>query len=145
MVWFTYGVGVPMAEARFTILVVDDEDDILEMIEIGLGSSNYEMLLANGGERAIKLFEHHRADLVICDIKMPGMNGLATISRLREHDPDVPVIVLTGYAAPQVLEQCVELGGVDLLRKPFAFQDLSEAVNAALRRSRRASSQLPQG
>jgi CheY-like chemotaxis protein len=128
-----------MVEARFRILVVDDEVDILEMIELGLQATGYELMLADRGERAVKLFESHRADLVICDVRMPGMNGITTINRLRERDPELPVIVITGYLAPDTIEQCAELGGVELLRKPFVFQDLSNAVKTALRRARPAT------
>jgi CheY-like chemotaxis protein len=123
-----------MAEARGTILVVDDEVDVLEMIELGLRSAGYNLLTADSGERAIELFEQHRADLVICDLKMPRMNGIATISRLREQAPGLPIVMLTGYLTPQTIEQCTELGGVELLRKPFLFRELSKAVKVALKR-----------
>jgi CheY-like chemotaxis protein len=123
-----------MSEARGTILVVDDEIDVLEMIELGLRSAGYEMLTADSGERAIEIFGQQRPDLVICDIKMPKMNGITTIARLREQDPGLPVVVLTGYLGPQTIEECEQLGGVELLRKPFLFRELSKAVKVALRR-----------
>ena len=123
-----------MSEPRGTILVVDDEIDVLEMIELGLRSAGYQMLTADSGERAIEIFEQQRPDLVICDIKMPKMNGITTIARLREHDPGLPVVVLTGYLGPQTIEECEQLGGVELLRKPFLFRELSKAVKVALRR-----------
>ena len=123
-----------MSEARGTILVVDDEIDVLEMIELGLRSAGYQMLTADSGERAIEIFGRQRADLVICDMKMPKMNGIATITRLREQDPGLPVVVLTGYLGPQTIEECEQLGGVELLRKPFLFRELSKAVKVALRR-----------
>lgn len=123
-----------MAEARGTILVVDDEIDVLEMIELGLRSAGYQMLTADSGERAIEIFGQHRPDLVICDLKMPKMNGITTIARLREQDPELPVVVLTGYLGPQTMEECAQLGGVELLRKPFLFRELSKAVKVALRR-----------
>jgi CheY-like chemotaxis protein len=123
-----------MAEARGTILVVDDEIDVLEMIELGLRSAGYNLLTADSGERAIELFEQHPADLVICDLKMPRMNGIATISRLREQAPGLPIVMLTGYLTAQTIEQCTELGGVELLRKPFLFRELSKAVKVALKR-----------
>ena len=128
------GTGALMSETRGTILVVDDEVDVLEMIELGLRSVGYHMLTADSGERAIELFERHRADLVICDIKMPKMNGIATISRLRESAPELPIVVLTGYLTPQTVEQCTQLGRVELLRKPFLFRELSKAVKVALKR-----------
>jgi CheY-like chemotaxis protein len=123
-----------MSEPRGTILVVDDEIDVLEMIELGLRSAGYEMLTADSGERAIEIFGQQRPDLVICDIKMPKMNGITTIARLREQDPGLPVVVLTGYLGPQTIEECEQLGGVELLRKPFLFRELSKAVKVALRR-----------
>src|SRR6185369_13722223 len=99
-----------MAASRCTILIVDDEPDIRTMIELGLESDGYSTLTADCGERAIELFKSHRADLVICDIKMPGIGGLATITELRAHDPDVPVIIASGYIAPQTIEQSNQLG-----------------------------------
>jgi CheY-like chemotaxis protein len=123
-----------MSEPRGTILVVDDEIDVLEMIELGLRSAGYQMLTADSGERAIEIFGQQRPDLVICDIKMPKMNGITTIARLREQDPGLPVVVLTGYLGPQTIEECEQLGGVELLRKPFLFRELSKAVKVALRR-----------
>jgi CheY-like chemotaxis protein len=123
-----------MSEARGTILVVDDEIDVLEMIELGLRSAGYQMLTADSGERAIEIFGQQKADLVICDIKMPRMNGITTISRLREQDPGLPVVVLTGYLGPQTIEECEQLGGVEVVRKPFLFRELSKAVKVALRR-----------
>ncbi|HEX8107130.1 MAG TPA: response regulator [Kofleriaceae bacterium] len=113
---------------------MDDEVDVLEMIELGLRSAGYNLLTADSGERALELFEQHRADLVICDLKMPRMNGIATISRLREQAPGLPIVMLTGYLTPETIEECTELGGVELLRKPFLFRELSKAVKVALKR-----------
>jgi CheY-like chemotaxis protein len=121
-----------MADAR-TILVVDDEVDVLEMIELGLRAAGYQVVLATSGERAIEIFESHRADLVICDIKMPGMDGITTITHLRAQDPGVPVVVLTGFLTEQTVEQCGQLG-VDVLGKPFLFRELSRAVRVGLAR-----------
>ena len=122
-----------MRKQRSTILVVDDEHDVLEMIEVGLGLDGYRVLLAESGEKAVEVAARNQVDLVISDLKMPGMNGVETISRLRELVPHVPVIVVTGYLAPSTIEQCMELGQVKLLRKPFPFNKLSHAVRAALR------------
>ena len=120
--------------SRATILVVDDEIDILEMIEVGLAAQGYAVVLANSGEDAMAVFETRQADLVICDIKMPGVDGIATIRRLRELDPQLPAIVLTGYLSPHTLDECNELGAVQLIRKPFVFSELSSLVETSLRR-----------
>jgi CheY-like chemotaxis protein len=118
-----------MAAARGTILIVDDEPDIRAMLELGLESDGYVTLAADCGERAIELFKVHRADLVICDIRMPGIGGLATISALRAHDPEVPVIIASGYLAPRTIEQSKGLGGVVFIRKPFLFRELLSEVH----------------
>jgi CheY-like chemotaxis protein len=117
-----------------TILVVDDEVDVLEMIEVGLQSAGYHVLLADSGERAIEIFQQQRADLVICDMRMPGMDGITTVARLREHDPGLPVVMITGFMTPETIEECEGLGNVNLVAKPFVFRELSKAVQAGLKR-----------
>lgn len=121
---------------RGKILVVDDELDILEMIELGLTGEGYDLLLAQGGARALDVFDADEVDLVICDIKMPGLDGISTITRLRQRAPALPAIVLTGYLSPDTIEQCSELGGVQMIRKPFAFSELSSLVASSLKRGR---------
>jgi CheY-like chemotaxis protein len=121
-----------MPKCGGTILVVDDEVDVLEMIEVGLGLDGYEVILADSGERAVELVTRRPVDLVISDLRMPGMNGVETIARLRELAPAVPVIVVTGYLAPGAVEDCMALGGVNLLRKPFRFKNLTHAVRSVL-------------
>jgi CheY-like chemotaxis protein len=122
--------------ARGSILVIDDEADILEMIELGLSGEGYAVQLANGGTHALSLIAERPPDLVICDIKMPGLDGIATISRLREVDPSLPAIVLTGYLSPHTLEECDKLGRIQVLRKPFVFRELSTLVETSLRLGR---------
>jgi CheY-like chemotaxis protein len=102
------------------------------MIEVGLELDGYDVLTAEGGQQAIDLIKTHEVDLVISDIRMPGMNGVETITRLRELVPRVPVIVATGFLAPETVEECRELGRVEVMRKPFAFQKLTSAVETAL-------------
>lgn len=126
--------------ATGTILVVDDEIDILEMIEVGLAGEGYDLILANGGARALSIFDPDSVDLVICDIKMPGLDGIAMLAQLRQQDPGLPAIVLTGYLSADTIEQCSQLGGIQLIRKPFAFKELSGLVATSLQRGRRDAS-----
>ena len=129
---------------RGTILVVDDEVDILEMIEVGLAAEGYTLVLAQSGAEAIALFDAQPTDLVISDVKMPGLDGVATISHLRQIDADVPAIVLTGYLSPQTIEECNQLGGIQMIRKPFAFRDLSNLVAVTIERVRGSMSRARQ-
>ena len=115
-----------------TILVVDDESDVREMIEVGLSLDGHQVLSVESGEKAVEVIRQHHVDLVISDFKMPGMSGVETISELRRIAPHVPVIVVTGYLAPGTVQECLALGGVEVLRKPFPFRRLEQAVKAAL-------------
>ena len=80
------------------ILLVDDEPDILDMLQHFLNGQGYQVKKALGGEEAIEIFQADSFDLVITDIRMPGMDGLDLMLRLKEMDKDVEVIILTGYA-----------------------------------------------
>lgn len=121
---------------RGNILVIDDDADILEMIDLGLSGEGYAVRLANGGTLALSLMAELRPDLVICDIKMPGLDGIATISRLRDIEPSLPAIVLSGFLSPETLEECDRLGRIQTLRKPFVFRELSILVETSLRPGR---------
>lgn len=121
-----------MAKRTGTILVVDDEPDVCEMIELGLSSDGYRVLTAEGGQGAIDLVRNQAIDLLITDFKMPGMNGIDVATSLREMAPDLPVIVVTGYMAEGMLDNYSELEKVEVIRKPFAFETLVQAVEGAL-------------
>jgi CheY-like chemotaxis protein len=79
------------------ILVVDDEKNILKLYKAELEDEGYEVVIANSGEEAIKLFRDDTPDLVTLDIMMPGMDGIQTLRQLKQENPHVPVIMLTAY------------------------------------------------
>ncbi len=124
-------------EGGATVLVIDDEADIREMIELALSLDGYRVLTADGGARAIALAREQRIDLVITDLKMPGMNGLETIARLREMVPDAVILVVTGYITPDTMAGCSTVGAREFIRKPFLIHQLEEAVARHLERAQR--------
>ena len=79
------------------ILVVDDEEGIRFLYKEELEEEGYEVELAEGGEEALKKFSKSKPDLVILDLKMPGMDGLEVLERIREQDKDIPVVICTAY------------------------------------------------
>ena len=79
------------------VLVVDDERKMRRVLQIMLEQMGLESLAADNGEQAVELFDGEKIDLVLTDLKMPGMTGIELIERIRTLDPDVPVIVLTAY------------------------------------------------
>jgi len=119
-------------------LVVDDEAPISEMICEALSAEGvYCRSASNGIEALARLAEEH-ADIVITDVRMPGMNGLELLEQVRSHYPDIFVVLLTGTADVPTVIRALRSGACDFLTKPFSISDLCERVQlAAKNRSER--------
>ncbi len=116
------------------ILVVDDERPVREAMALLLKQQGYRVVVAECGHTAVSAIETFTFDLVIVDIFMPGMNGLETIDILHQDAPDVPIIVMSGYAAgsgatgPDFFREAVDRGAICCLRKPFSRDQLVDAI-----------------
>jgi two-component system, OmpR family, response regulator AdeR len=121
-------------EKRITVLVVDDEKLLLELYRRMFEPEGYRVLLVDNATAALDLFNKQRPDIVILDIKMPGMNGYEMLARLRQSS-DVPVIMVTAVNEPKAISESLGLGADDFLRKPFSRVELLARVRAKLRRS----------
>jgi two-component system alkaline phosphatase synthesis response regulator PhoP len=123
-----------------TILAVDDEEHILELIAYNLEVNGFEPLTVESGEEALKLLEEKEVDLMLLDLMMEGMDGLEVLKQVRskEATKDLPVIILTakGEEINKVLG--LELGADDYVSKPFGVHELIARIKAVLRRSKRA-------
>ncbi len=117
------------------ILLVEDEDAVRLVTRKILERHGYQVLAAANGTEAIPLFCGHKADiqLVLTDMMMPFMDGPDTIRALRNIDPRLKVIVMSGYASDPALEKAKRLGVLAILRKPFLRENLLQAVDQALR------------
>jgi DNA-binding NtrC family response regulator len=124
------------------ILVIDDEEDLRDMLQFLLTSDGFEVETADSGMAAIAAARARRFDLGITDMKMPGMNGIETLTALKQLDASMEVIVLTGYASEQTAAECMRRGAYGYLRKPFELADLRALIERALAR-RAAAVQLP--
>jgi len=111
------------------LLVIDDEPDILNTLKMALSQEDYNVFAATGGEAALEILRQQAIDLVITDMRMPGMDGTQVIRNVKGHDPDIEVIVLTGHAT---LENAImslrQMGAYDYLTKPL--EDLDELFMA---------------
>jgi phosphoserine phosphatase RsbU/P len=105
------------------ILVIDDEDIVRESLVAYLEDSNYDVIEANNGKLGLHLFETRQPDLVLCDLRMPKMDGLSVLKTITESDSDVPVIVVSGAGVMSDVVEALRLGASDYLVKPVA--DLS--------------------
>ena len=120
---------------RPTILVVDDEPEILRALRSGLAAQGYEVVTAADGEEALRKATSAVPDLVILDLMLPGgMDGLEVCRRLREWS-SLPILVLSALGQERKKVAALDLGADDYLTKPFGMDELTARVRAALRRS----------
>ncbi|WP_376792731.1 response regulator [Thermoflexus sp.] len=115
-----------------SILVVDDSIDALQTLSDILGAAGYAVRTAPSAERALQILEGAAVDLVITDLRMGGMGGMGLIRRLRESQPDLPLIALSGFADAGTIVQAFREGVVDFIAKPFTASEVLEAVTRAL-------------
>jgi DNA-binding response OmpR family regulator len=114
------------------VLVVDDEADTRALIWDILKQEGYDVLLCSSGEHALRYLEPGRFDLVLADIKMPGMSGLELLNRVRQVEPDVRVILMTAYASVETAVQAVRGQAFDYLIKPFDLGYFRQRVERAV-------------
>lgn len=122
-----------MAEKR--ILVVDNEAAICRMLEAILTDSGYRVTMQTDSVKAVEEFKPDTFDLVITDIKMPRLDGLAVLKQIKERDPAVPVLMITAYATVEMSIQALREGAFDMLTKPFEPDELLYRVRNALRQT----------
>jgi CheY-like chemotaxis protein len=119
-----------------SVLVIDDEPDMREMLVFSLPSSEFEVVTADGGRAAVELLGTRRFDVAITDLKMPGMNGVETVAALRQLDPDMEIIVATGYASLETALACMKQGAYDYIRKPYDITELRHLIMRAVEKRR---------
>jgi len=115
------------------IMIVDDEEDVRETIKLQLESENYNVIEAGDGEEAIKLLKSEdnltNCGLILCDIRMPKVNGIEYIDYLKEQAPGIPVVVITGYPDTDMAVGLMNKGVKDYLVKPVESEKLMKVVN----------------
>ena len=118
------------------VLVVDDEPDIRKVVRMTLQKADYDVLEAENGEKAIEIINTGEnrimLDVVICDIRMPKINGIEAIAYFRKEYPRVPLIVLTGFPDTDMATSLLREGVVDYLVKPVEGEKLRAAVKRAM-------------
>ena len=120
------------------VLIVDDEQDIREGSERILIRMGFNVSKAVNGEEALELFQKTRPDIVLLDLKMPGMDGMEVLEKIRTIDDSIIVIVITGYATVETAIQAMKQGAYDFIPKPFEPDQLRLIVNRAAEKIRLA-------
>jgi len=106
------------------ILIVDDEPFIRNALMSILNSLGYNPTLAENGIKAIEIIKKENPDIVLLDVKMPEMDGITTLKKIREISKDILVIMLTAYGDEETMKQCAEAGADDFLVKPIDITTL---------------------
>lgn len=118
------------------ILVIDDEQPTLKMFGLVLSALGHDPVAASSGEEGLALFEAAPYDVVLTDIKMPGMNGMDVLRKLKRIDPRCEVIVITGHGDVELAIEALNLDATDFINKPVRRQDLEKALTRAAERIR---------
>jgi DNA-binding NtrC family response regulator len=114
-----------------TILVVDDERTLARAIKAYLEEAGYEAEIAGDGEAALALLGSLRPDVVISDVRLPGMDGIALLKKVRDYDPAIAVVVMTAHGSIEGAVEAVKLGAFDYLKKPLDLEELKLVVDRA--------------
>jgi DNA-binding response OmpR family regulator len=125
-----------MSDDPRTVLVADDDEDILQLVAFRLERAGYTVVTAADGQLALAAAREHQPDLAVLDVMMPGLNGYEVTRQLRA-DPataHIPVILLTARVQEADVSRGFDAGADDYLRKPFSPQELRSRVQAILAR-----------
>ncbi len=114
------------------ILIIDDDTSLRRVLEYNLQEEGYEVFAAANGEEGLLLFEERQPDLVITDLKMPGVSGFQVLAAVKGRSPLVPVMVLTAFGAVDTAVEAMKLGAYDYITKPFNRDELKLTVRKAL-------------
>jgi two-component system NtrC family response regulator len=115
-----------------TILIVDDEKNYLVLLEALLGAEGYEVMTASAAQQALAVLRQSDVDLVITDMKMPGMSGMELLDECKKIKPEVPVITLTAYGTIEMAVEAMKKHAYDYITKPFQNEQLKLTVKKAL-------------
>jgi two-component system NtrC family response regulator len=115
-----------------TILIVDDEKNYPPILAAVMEEEGYDPLMANSGEEALAILKHSDVDLVLTDMKMPSMDGIALLEYVKEKDPELPVIMMTAHGTVEKAVEAMQKGAYSYIMKPFDNNSLIVYVNKAI-------------
>ena len=123
-----------MIKIPIRVLIVDDEVDFVEMLSLRLEEAGEKVVPAYNGRECLEILKKLDIDVVILDIKMPGMDGIQTLKEIKKGFPLVEVIMLTGHGTTETAVEGMKMGAFDYLLKPTDFHDLLEKLENARKR-----------
>jgi two-component system nitrogen regulation response regulator GlnG len=116
------------------VLIIDDEEAVCWALQRALTREGHSVDVAASAEQGFRLLDRRRPDVVVLDVRLPGMDGLAALARLRQRDPELPVVIVTAHGNLHTAVKAVEGGAFDYLAKPFDLGQALEVIGRALQR-----------
>ncbi len=117
---------------RIKVLVVDDKKVIGDFFDFTLGYFGHEITVVNNPNDAAKAAQSKDFDIAFLDIMMPDKDGVEVLREIRNKVPNLPVVMMSGYSLQERRDQAMELGAVDILKKPFELSDVRQVIRKAL-------------
>jgi DNA-binding NtrC family response regulator len=121
---------------KFKILVIDDEPILRDSLEVALKTPGYEVLTARTGEEGLERFQKEDPDLVLLDHWLPGINGDEVLRKIKERDPETPIIIMTAQGSIEMAVNLMKMGAFDFLVKPFELDQVEDLIKRGLERVR---------
>lgn len=125
-----------MVEHPIEMLIVEDDPEVRQVLSELFGENGYQGLVAGDGEEGLEVFRSRRPPLVVTDLKMPKLDGVELVRRVKALDPDAAVVVLTGYGEVETAIETLKMGAADYITKPLNLDELLIAAERALERRR---------
>ncbi len=113
-----------MSDKNLKVLIVEDDPDFAESLMIALGIRDCQVDIARTGEEAIRKFRSLCYDIAFMDIKLPGKNGVESLTAIRSFCPSAKIVMMTGFSEAALLDTARQAGAIDVLRKPFRLKEM---------------------
>jgi len=121
------------------VLVIDDEPGIRDLLDTLLSRKGYDVVLAENGRKGLELFRREHPDVIVLDLKMPGMDGFTVLQQINSLDPRTPVIILTGAGTPEAEQRIRAFGVTEYIEKEFSLHRLGDSLKRLLETPDRAA------
>ncbi|PLO87055.1 two-component system response regulator, partial [Klebsiella quasipneumoniae] len=132
-----------MSSDKVQILVVDDDISHCTILQALLRGWGYQVALAHNGLQALELIHQQVFDLVLCDIRMAEMDGIATLKEIKAYNPAIPVLIMTAFSSVDTAVEAIKSGALDYLIKPLDFDTLQQTLVQALAHTRHSEGEHP--
>ena len=119
--------GDPHEQAK--VLVVEDDPDIRKILEMFLSEKGFRVKVADGAQRALDMLSEEPIDLILSDVRMPGMSGLDLLRHLKERDPEIQLVLMSAYSSVKDAVEAIQLGAADYVEKPIDFRRLERVLH----------------